>query len=131
MKNCHVCSTTLYPTLAGKFQGRIRLEDELPVLVTVTVSSNQQRAQLRLSPALLVKSSIFRFCRPPDPVYATLLRTWDASGIDFAGYISLGTRRYETGVAIRQRTDYTQVLSIWLRPLHLHPSPRPRLEVVQ
>jgi hypothetical protein len=39
-------------------------------------------------------------------------------------------RRYEVGLTIRQRTDYTQALSIWLRPLHLHANPRPRLEVV-
>jgi hypothetical protein len=128
------CSATLHPTPEGtKFQGLIRLEDQVLVSVIVVISSDQRRARLKVSPALLVKTSVFKFHPPPDPVYATLLRTSDDSGIDFGGYISLGdwARRYEVGVTIRQRTDYTQTLDVWVRPLHLHAIPLLRLEVVK
>ena len=133
MRDYRLCSTTLYPTPNGtKFQGRIRLEDYVPVFVTITVTSDQQRAQLRLSPALLVKTSVFKAYPPPDPVCTTLRRTSDDSGIDFGGHISFLMRRYEVGLTIRQRTaDCTQALGVWLRGLHLHANPRLRLEVIK
>jgi hypothetical protein len=125
------CSATLYPTPAGKkFQGVLRLENYVLVSAIVVISSDQRLARLRLSPALLVKSSVFKAHPPADSVYATLLRTSEDSGIDFGGYISLEDGRwYEAGITIR--TDYTQILYVWVRPLHLHAIPRLRLEVVK
>jgi hypothetical protein len=65
MQNHRLCSTTLYPTPVGtKFQGRAYLEDCVPVLVTVLISSDQRRARLRLAPALLVKTSVFKAYLP-------------------------------------------------------------------